>query len=331
MQNKILDRREFDPRTAAIITLKQIVVNAPAELREHLEPLADKALIERCARLRRRASVESTFESAKHTLRALARRWLSLAEEITAHDNGRCKSQPRQYPGGDSVGRCPANAELSCRPAGRQAGFDKLLRCVAKIVSWSSGCRPGVRPGLLATAMPSQVRSEMSRRLKCAMAPKRWNTRSPAVEEVSRRSSRLTRWMPRALRLSTVSSCSRSERPRRSSLVPHRRSPARARAVAYAALRTESRSRFRKRWCSLRRRARLSLHRREPRTKRSSSRCASSVRSSDVSWSGSVRVEPLCMVQVSARTPCRRRRRAVSPLAASCGARRRRATAPCSR
>ena len=42
------------------------------------------------------------------------------------------------------------------------------------------------------------------------------------------------------------------------------------------------------------------LHRREPRTKRSSSRCASSVRSSDVSWSGSVRVEPLCMVQVSA-------------------------------
>ena len=36
-------------------------------------------------------------------------------------------------------------------------------------------------------------------------------------EEVSRRSSRLTRWMPRALRPSTVSSSSRNVRPRRSS------------------------------------------------------------------------------------------------------------------
>ena len=40
------------------------------------------------------------------------------------------------------------------------------------------------------------------------MAPKTWNTSSPAAEEVSRRSSRLTRWAPRALRVSTVSSSS---------------------------------------------------------------------------------------------------------------------------
>ena len=41
----------------------------------------------------------------------------------------------------------------------------------------------------------------------------------------------LTKWMPRALRLSTVSSSSRSERPRRSSLVTHRRSPGRPAAT----------------------------------------------------------------------------------------------------
>ena len=37
--------------------------------------------------------------------------------------------------------------------------------------------------------MPSRVRSEMSRRSKCAMEPKTWNTSSPAADEVSRRSS----------------------------------------------------------------------------------------------------------------------------------------------
>ena len=85
-QIKVARDTAVKARTSAIITLKQIVVNAPAELRELLQPLADKALIERCARFRRRSSVDSTFESAKHTLRALARRWLSLAEEVAAHD-----------------------------------------------------------------------------------------------------------------------------------------------------------------------------------------------------------------------------------------------------
>ena len=72
--------------------------------------------------------------------------------------------------------------------------------------------------------MPSRVRSEMSRRSKCAMAPKTWTTSSPAADEVSRRSSRLTRWMPRVLRSSTVSSSSLSERPSRSRRMMQRRS-----------------------------------------------------------------------------------------------------------
>ena len=39
-----------------------------------------------CARFRRRFSVDSPFESANHTLWALARHWLCPTQEITAHD-----------------------------------------------------------------------------------------------------------------------------------------------------------------------------------------------------------------------------------------------------
>jgi transposase len=72
-------------RTAAIITLKTIVVNAPAELRETLDGLADKALIDRCAGFRP-GRVANTTASAKHTLRALAKRWLDLEAEVKSHD-----------------------------------------------------------------------------------------------------------------------------------------------------------------------------------------------------------------------------------------------------
>jgi transposase len=73
-------------RTSAIITLKALVVNVEAELREALEPLRDRALIERCAGFRPGRISDSTA-SAKHALRALARRWLDLDAEIRAHDS----------------------------------------------------------------------------------------------------------------------------------------------------------------------------------------------------------------------------------------------------
>ena len=72
-------------RTAAMITLKQILVTAPPALRETLQPLTDHALLTRCAGLRPGA-LDTPTASAKHTLRALARRWNTLAEEIAAHD-----------------------------------------------------------------------------------------------------------------------------------------------------------------------------------------------------------------------------------------------------
>jgi transposase len=72
-------------RTSAIITLKTIVVNAPAELRETLDGLADKALIDRCAGFRPGRIIDPTA-SAKHSLRALAKRWVDLDVEIKGHD-----------------------------------------------------------------------------------------------------------------------------------------------------------------------------------------------------------------------------------------------------
>ena len=66
-------------------TLKQIVVNAPPHLREALHALTDHGLLTRCAALRP-GPLDTPTAAAKHTLRALARRWLALAEEIATHD-----------------------------------------------------------------------------------------------------------------------------------------------------------------------------------------------------------------------------------------------------
>jgi len=72
-------------RTSAMISLKAVLVNAPGELREQLEPLTKMALIRRCAALRPGAVVDPTT-AAKHTLRAIARRWLALDAEVKIHE-----------------------------------------------------------------------------------------------------------------------------------------------------------------------------------------------------------------------------------------------------
>ena len=124
--------------------------------------------------------------------------------------------------------RCCCSISTACASPSGSAIRGSMSFSVAETVSESSGGRPGFRPRRLASAMPSRVRSEMSRPSKWAIAPNTWNTSSPAAEEESRRSSRLTRWMPRALMASTISRNSLSVRPRRSSRVTHRRSPGRA-------------------------------------------------------------------------------------------------------
>lgn len=72
-------------RTAAMITLKSVVVTAPDELRQLLQPLSKMALIKRCAALRP-GPITTVEAASKHALRAMARRWQLLAEEITAHE-----------------------------------------------------------------------------------------------------------------------------------------------------------------------------------------------------------------------------------------------------
>ena len=71
-------------RTTAMNTLKQIVVHAPPELREALHALTDHGLLTRCAGLRP-GPLDTPTASAKHTLRALARRWMALTEEMAIH------------------------------------------------------------------------------------------------------------------------------------------------------------------------------------------------------------------------------------------------------
>ena len=72
-------------RFFAPYALKQILVNAPPVLREPLQALTDRALVTRCAGLRP-GPLDTPVASGKHTLRSLARRWLTLADEITTHD-----------------------------------------------------------------------------------------------------------------------------------------------------------------------------------------------------------------------------------------------------
>ncbi len=72
-------------RTSAIISLKTVLVNAPDELRQALQPLSKMALIDRCAAIRP-GPVTSVPAATKHTLRAIARRWQALDTEIKMHE-----------------------------------------------------------------------------------------------------------------------------------------------------------------------------------------------------------------------------------------------------
>ena len=72
-------------RTQAMVTLKTIIVNAPAALHESLEGLTKMALIRHLAALRP-GVMTSPVASTKVALRALARRWLMLDAEIKSHD-----------------------------------------------------------------------------------------------------------------------------------------------------------------------------------------------------------------------------------------------------
>ena len=56
------------------ISIKTVIVNTPQELKEQLDSLGDKAPIEKYSGFRP-GTVDDPISAAKHTLRALARRW----------------------------------------------------------------------------------------------------------------------------------------------------------------------------------------------------------------------------------------------------------------
>jgi transposase len=65
-------------RTQAMVTLKTLIINAPAALRQALDRIIGKmALIRHLAALRP-GPILSATASAKAALRAIARRWLML-------------------------------------------------------------------------------------------------------------------------------------------------------------------------------------------------------------------------------------------------------------
>lgn len=70
-------------RTRAQLQLRDLLITAPAELREQITERTTAAFIERCAGLRPdRDSIADPFHATKYALRALAKRVLDLTAEI---------------------------------------------------------------------------------------------------------------------------------------------------------------------------------------------------------------------------------------------------------
>jgi transposase len=85
-------------RSQAMVTLKTLIINAPAALRDALDKINGKiALIRHIAALRPGAII-STIASAKAAMNALARRWLMLHDKIKAHDKELEKSIAAKAP-----------------------------------------------------------------------------------------------------------------------------------------------------------------------------------------------------------------------------------------
>ena len=72
-------------RTAAIITLKAVLVTVSDELRIELESLTDHKLIIVCAALETNGNMSDPHVATRYTLAHLAQRWLDLHEEIKVH------------------------------------------------------------------------------------------------------------------------------------------------------------------------------------------------------------------------------------------------------
>jgi transposase len=82
---KIARDSAVQAHSQALITLKATPVTATDELRADLEPLTVFRLVQACAALDINGDVADPAIAMRHTLGALARRWLELHEEIKTH------------------------------------------------------------------------------------------------------------------------------------------------------------------------------------------------------------------------------------------------------
>lgn len=73
-------------RSQAMVTLKTLIINAPADLRRTLDEIRGKVALIRHIAAFRPGDIDNTLASAKAAMRALARRLLWLHEEIIVHD-----------------------------------------------------------------------------------------------------------------------------------------------------------------------------------------------------------------------------------------------------
>ena len=71
--------------STAIITLKAVLVTAAHDLRDELEPLTDFRLVTACVMLEVSGDLADPDTAMRHTLAALARRWMDLHDEIKIH------------------------------------------------------------------------------------------------------------------------------------------------------------------------------------------------------------------------------------------------------
>lgn len=84
-QIKIAKDTAVKSRSQAVITLKTVIVTAPHQLREKLEKLTDKKLIEQCAELDNDGMFQPV-DATRYTLRTLAERYRELDKEVRLHD-----------------------------------------------------------------------------------------------------------------------------------------------------------------------------------------------------------------------------------------------------
>ena len=90
-QIKVARDTAVKARSSAIITLKTLIVNAPGELRETLEPLTDRKLIDGCAAS---PATSSTRRRVKHALRALATRAHAVGRDRRPRRGARSTAAP---------------------------------------------------------------------------------------------------------------------------------------------------------------------------------------------------------------------------------------------